>query len=114
MARRRRGDEPADDLSVGELIDGPTEILTPEIRAAALAGAAGDADLEKTRDLSGHVPAGGGDAPTVSPTADPAASTSSGASGGSGPGGVAPVAGGRAVVPAGVAERGARAGWAAR
>ncbi|NLU77883.1 hypothetical protein HCA58_05630 [Micromonospora sp. HNM0581] len=57
MARRRRDDEPADDLSVDELIDGPTENLTPEIQAAVLAGPTGDGDLEATRDLSGHAPA---------------------------------------------------------
>ncbi|GIJ27958.1 hypothetical protein Vqi01_31200 [Micromonospora qiuiae] len=42
MARRRRGDEePADELSVGELIDGPTEIITREMLAAARADPAG-------------------------------------------------------------------------
>ncbi|MFV2102507.1 MaoC/PaaZ C-terminal domain-containing protein [Micromonospora sp. LOL_024] len=49
MARRSRSDDPADDLSVGELIDGPTQALTPVIRAAVPA----DPDPEATRDLSG-------------------------------------------------------------
>ncbi|WP_341718394.1 MaoC/PaaZ C-terminal domain-containing protein [Micromonospora sp. FIMYZ51] len=31
MTRSERGDQPDEELSVGELIDGPTEILTPEI-----------------------------------------------------------------------------------
>ncbi|GIJ08543.1 hypothetical protein Van01_17570 [Micromonospora andamanensis] len=77
MARRRRGDEPADDLSVGELIDGPTEILTPQIRAAALAGPSGSGgDLEATHDLSGLAPAGGGSDPSaVEPTGTSQAGT---------------------------------------
>ncbi|WP_433530705.1 MaoC/PaaZ C-terminal domain-containing protein [Micromonospora sp. CA-263727] len=54
MARRRRRDEPVDDLSVGELIDGPTETLTPEILAAAISAPATRARVE----LSGMPAAG--------------------------------------------------------
>lgn len=50
MARRSPHEEPSDDLSVGELIDGPTEALTPEILAAAFADERRDVDA--TQDLS--------------------------------------------------------------
>ncbi|GAB3853459.1 hypothetical protein GCM10029963_44750 [Micromonospora andamanensis] len=89
MARRRRGDEPADDLSVGELIDGPTEILTPQIRAAALAGPSGSGgDLEATHDLSGLAPTGGDSDPAA---VDPAGTSQAGtrAAGGGDPAGTA-------------------------
>ncbi|GAA0391337.1 hypothetical protein GCM10009541_38050 [Micromonospora gifhornensis] len=50
MARRSPQEEPSDDLSVGELIDGPTETLTPEILAAAFADER--RDPAATQDLS--------------------------------------------------------------
>ncbi|MBX7269908.1 hypothetical protein KIF24_30380 [Micromonospora sp. Llam7] len=53
MAGRSRDDEPADDLSVGELIDGPTEALTPEILAAAANSPGHGGNGGPTRDLSG-------------------------------------------------------------
>ena len=63
MTRRRHHEEPSDDLSVGELIDGPTQALTPEILSAAFAG--DGRELAATHDLasaaaSATAPAGPG------------------------------------------------------
>ncbi len=53
VRRSRRDDEPADELSVGELIDGPTTILTPDLLAAARAAPPDDGGpAGPTRDLA--------------------------------------------------------------
>ncbi|SCG61786.1 MaoC/PaaZ C-terminal domain-containing protein [Micromonospora coxensis] len=52
MARR---DEPDDDLSVHELIDGPTEVISADDLAAVRAvGRRHDVSVEETHDLSGY------------------------------------------------------------